>query len=184
MTSIELGRPLAASLILAALVSLGALAMVAAWADLSSAEAEREAKSEFVSRSVPASRRAEGAGGPAGSGDLFVSADSETLAAAQVDALVRAMAKETEAAVLSSRAEAKHDEPGLAGRIEVQVVVEATNDALQALLLTMESRTPMLLVDTVAIQPVSTTSADPEEAVSPRLHASLALSAYWRGAQK
>lgn len=183
MKSLELGRPLAATLLLGAMVTLAALALAGGWADLSSAEAERDAKADFVSRSVQAVR-AEEKTGTREPVQLHVVANSETLAAAQVDALVRATVAQAGGSVLSSRADAKHDEEGPEGRIEVQAVIEAPNDALQSLLLKIESGKPMMLIEDASIQPASSGGADAAENTAPRLHATLTLSAFWQSTQK
>ncbi len=183
MKSVELGRPLGATLLLGALLILGGLALAGGWADLSSAEAERDAKADFVSRSVQ-TVRTDGKAVQVEPSQLHVVADSETLAAAQIDALLRMMVAEAGGSVLSSRAEAKHDEPGQDGRIEVQAVVEATNDALQLLLFRIENGRPAMMVEDLAIQPAASGGAEAVENASPRLHATVTLSAFWQGPQK
>jgi hypothetical protein len=184
--SIELGRPLGASLLLLGLLC-GALGAVwASWADLSAVSDERDAKADLLQRSVTASRRAQLA--PASSpADPFVPAETGTLAAAAVDSDLRSLASETGLSLLSSRADAKPDEPGAADagigtRIEEQAVMEGQNEALQALLVRLETGTPAVLVDNLSIEPVEVDPAVPGDPVAPRLRVSVTLSAYWRPA--
>ena len=123
---------------------------------------------------------------------LFRSAAAAaTLAAAAVDADLRARASAAGLALPSSRAEAKPDDPGGGPsgpgvRIEDQAVVEGKNEALQALLIALETGLPTVLVDDLAIEPatvdgpaggIGALGDDPQ---APRLHVSLTLSAYWR----
>ncbi len=182
--SVTLGRPLGASLLLGGLL-LGALAAVAAsWADLSATGDEHDAKAELLQRGVTASRRAQAA--PAASAaDPFVRADTATLAAAAVDADLRSLAATTGLSLLSSRADAKPDEPaaadaGIGTRIEDQAVVEGQNEALQALLVKLETGTPTVLVDDLAVEPAEVDQAALGDPQAPRLRMTLTLSAYWR----
>ena len=178
----ELARPVAACVVLGALLIVGALGLVGVSADLSSAETELQAKAEFVSGSVKAIRNDAAPGTPEAPVRLFVEADSETLAAAQLDGLVRSTAAETGGSVLSSRADAKHDEGGIAGRIEVVAEIEAQNDVLQDILLRLESGAPMLSVESVSIQPVQTSTNAADEA--PKLRADVTFAGYWNAEKR
>lgn len=184
---VTLGRPLGASLLLGALLLAALGAVGASWADLSSATEERDAKAELLARSVAASQRARAA--PAvPAADPFVHADTATLAAAAVDSDLRTRAAAAGMSLLSSRADAKPDEPGTSGagigtRIEDQAVLEGQNGALQALLVAIETGTPAMLVDDVAVEPAEQDGAALGDAQQPRLHVTLTLSAYWRPGQ-
>lgn len=184
--SIELGRPLGASLLLLGLLCGGLGAVWASWADLSAAIDERDAKADLLQRSVAANRRAQLA--PASPvADPFVSAETATLAAAAVDSDLRALASEAGLSLLSSRAEAKPDEPaaadaGIGTRIEEQAVMEGQNEALQALLVKLETGTPAVLVDNLAIEPADVDPATAGDPQSPRLRLNVTFSAYWRSA--
>ena len=93
-------------------------------------------------------------------------------------------------ALLSSRADAKPEEAGTAAgaglgtRIEVQATVEGQNEALQRLLLALETGTPTVLVDALAVEPAQTDGAGVGDPRSPKLRATLTLSAYWRPGRK
>ncbi len=181
--TLTLGRPLAAALLLGSLLTVAVAAVAASWADLASASDERDAMADLLARGVAASKRAALTPADAATADPFVEASSETLGAARVDALVRATAVEAGCAVLSSKAEVKPDESGIAGRIEVQSVVEGKNDALQATLLRLETGAPTLLVDALTIEPVEASTALPGDLQEPRLRMQLTLAAYWKPAQ-
>ena len=172
---VEIGRPIAAMLILLAGLLLGSTLLASTLAGLWSATAERDAKAEFMSRSLAAGRHA--GIGPERE-PLSVVAETETLAAARTDDLLRSTARDAGAAVLSSRAEAKPDAPGPHRRIEVEAVVEGKIEALQTLLYRLETGTPMILVDAFAMQPSDTAApgADPR---APLLRATMTLSAFW-----
>lgn len=189
---VTLGRPLGASLLFAGLVLVGLGAAAASWADLSAATEERDAKAELLARGVAVSRRVEAARA-APAADPFVAGDTSTLAAAAVDSDLRALAVASGLSLLSSRAEAKAEAAageagagaaggaGLGTRIEDQAVVEGSNEALQALLVALETGLPTMLVDDLAVEPAATEAvAAGGDAQAPRLHASLTLSAYWR----
>ncbi len=179
--SITLGRPLAASLFLAGMVVLAVGGVAASWADVASAIDERDAQGELLARSVAASRRSALSPAAEQRADPFVEADSQTLAAAQVDALIRSVADDNSGAVLSSRSEAKPDEGGIGGRIEAQAVIEGQNEALQSVLLKLEGGDPIILVDALALEaadvPSEGTPADPQ---APRLRMTLTLEAFWK----
>ena len=182
---ITVARPLGASLVLGALVLLALAAIGASWADLSSAGEERDAKADLLARSITASRRTRTAPAPPAA-DPFVTGDSATLAAAAVDSDLRSRAVAAGLSLQSNRADAKPEEPaGAAGsgigiRIEDQAVVEGRNEALQALLVGLETGTPVVLVDELAIEPAEADAATSGDPQSPRLRMSLTLSAFWR----
>lgn len=188
--SITLGRPLGATLLLGGLLLAGSLAVGAAWADLSAAGEERDAKADLLERSVAASRRPGLEPAAAVRADPFVAADTATLAAGAVDADLRARALDAGLALLSSRADAKPDEAGSAAgaglgtRIEVQATVEGQNEALQRLLLALETGTPTVMIDALAMEPAQTEGAGAGDPRSPKLRATLTLNAYWRPGRK
>jgi general secretion pathway protein M len=179
--NVALPRPLGASLLLAGVLLLSGLSVATMLAGLGAATDELDAKSAFVTRSLTdRSVGSKAAAKPTEDRDLAVVAESGTLAAARVDALVRATVVEAGGTVLSSRAEAKQDEagkPGTAERIEVQAVIQGQIDALQASLYHLESGTPMILVDNLSLRPGSDDSEQRPQA--PLLTATLTLSAYW-----
>ncbi len=181
--SITLGRRLGASLLLGGLLLAALAAVAASWADLSATGDEHDAKAELLQRGVAASRRAPAAAAPVA--DPFVRADTATLAAAAVDADLRSLAATAGLSLLSSRADAKPDEPaaaaaGIGTRIEDQAVVEGQNEALQALLAKLEAGSPSVLVDDLAVEPAEVDQAALGDPQAPRLRMSLTLSAYWR----
>lgn len=173
--SVTLGRPLAATLLLIGLLLAAALTLATEVANLWAAQDEHDAKADFIARIRPVGR-------PGGlpihnpMTSLGVLAESETLAAASVDALVRSAVVEAGGAVLSSQAEVKHDSDGPPGRIEVQAVIQGKIEAVQAVLYRFESGAPMILVDRLELAPGEAQQTDPQ---APLLQASLTLSAFW-----
>ena len=178
--SIEVGRPLAASLILLGLLIVAGSAVAVAWTDLSTAVEERDATADMLARSVDAGRRAGLAAGSARPADPFVAAESETLAASAVETAVRSTVLDAGSSLLSSRAEVKPPEGDIAGRIEAQAVIDGSNDALQAILLKLETGSPLMLVDDLSIVPAD----EPGDPQAPRLRMSVTLSAFWRKAAR
>ena len=144
---------------------------------------ERDAKGELLTRSVAASRRLALSPAAEHQTDPFVEADSQTLAAARIDALIRSVADDNNGAVLSSRSEAKPDEDGIGGHIEAQAVIEGQNEALQSILLKLEGSDPVILVDALTLEPADVPSdAAPGDPQAPRLRMTLTLGAYWKAA--
>ena len=186
--SITLGRPLGATLLFGGLSLVGLFAVGASWADLAAVTEERDAKADLLERSVAAGRRAALQPAAVAVTDPFVVADTATLAAAGVDADLRALALSCGLSLRSSRAEAKPDEPGATGgigtRIEDQAIVEGQNDALQALLVKLHAGTPVVIVDDLAIEPAEAEQATLSDPQAPRLRMSLTVSAYWRANPK
>ncbi len=181
--SITLGRPLAAALLLTGLVILAVAAVAVSWAGLASAVDERDAQGELLARSVAASRRLALSPAAEHPTDSFVEADSQTLAAARIDALIRSVADENGGSVLSSRSEAKPDEDGIGGHIEAQAVIEGQNESLQSILIKLEGSDPIILVDALALEPADMPSdAAPADPQAPRLRMTLTLGAYWKAA--
>ena len=183
--SITLERPLAASLLLTGMVILAVAGVVVSGAGLSAAVDERDAKADLLARSVAASRRLALSPAAERQTDPFVEADSQTLAAAQIDALIRSVAGDNSGSVLSSRSEAKPDDDGIGGHIEAQAVIEGQNEALQGILLKLEKSDPVVLVDALALEPADSPSdAAPGDPQAPRLRMTLTLGAYWKAAPR
>ncbi len=182
--SITLGRPIGASLLFGGLACAALAAVAVSWVGLSAASEERDAQADLLERSVAASRRAQIAP-TLSAADPFVPADTATLAAAAIDSDLRSLATAAGLTLLSSRADAKPDEPGAADagvgtRVEDQAVIEGRNEALQTLLVRLETGTPTVLVDDLAIEPAEVDGAVAGDPQAPRLRISLTLSAYWR----
>lgn len=186
--SITLGRPLGATLLFGGLSLVGLFAVGASWADLATATEERNAKADLLERSVAAGRRAAIRPAAAAVTDPFVVAETATLAAAGVDADVRALAQSCGLSLRSSRADAKPDEPGtpsaIGTRIEDQAIVEGQNDALQAMLVKLHAGMPVVIVDDLAIEPAEAEQTPLSDPQAPRLRMSLTVSAYWRASPK
>ena len=178
LRSIEVGRSLAASLILIGLLIAAGTAVAMAWTDYATALDERDATADLLARSVDAGRRNGVSGGPRRQIDPFIAAETETLAAAAVESVVRSVVAEAGSSLLSSRAEVKPAESDIAGRIEAQAIVDGSNDALQAVLMKLEAGPPLMLVEQLSIVPAD----EPGNPQAPQLRMTVTLSAYWRKA--
>jgi len=175
-------RIVAPALLLANLIA-AIWVIVAAQADLDSMQAEIETKTalaERLSRTMPRPVGGDGADPARRAATPFVTAETETLAAAEVDRLVRAVTTEAAGAVLSSQAEVARESDAPMRRIEVQAIIEGRIEALQRVLFTLETGAPLMFVDDVSVQPVERSEAKSEAAQMPVLQATLTLSAYWR----
>ena len=178
LRAVEVGRPLAASLVVMALLIAAGSAIALAWTDLSTVLEERDATADMLARSVDAGRRAGLSAASSRHADPFVAAETETLAAAAVDAVVRSTVSDAGSALLSSRAEVKPADGDVGGRIEAQAVIDGSNDALQAILMRFETAQPLMLVDDLSIVPAD----EPGNSQAPRLRMNVTLSAFWRKA--
>jgi general secretion pathway protein M len=174
--TLTLGRPLAATLLCCGLLAGAGLLMAAGLVELDSLQGERDAEADFLARSRPMPRLGKAPGQPAAALPLRILAGSETLAAASADALVRATVADAGGTVLSSRAEAKHEDGDLPGRIAVEAVVEGRIEAVQAILYRFETGSPLILVEGLDLEPAGSSSDDPQ---APLLHVALTLNAFW-----
>ena len=180
--TVALPRPLGAVLVLLGALTLGGISLATVWASLAAAVDEREAKLALTAQTLAHRSARTPDRAPRPGRDLTVVADTDTLAAARIDAVVRSAIVDAGGAVLSSRSEAKHDEPSGAGtseRIEVQAVVQGSIESLQAGLFHLESGRPAILVDALSARPVEGVQDAAPPSLAPVLTATLTLSAYW-----
>jgi general secretion pathway protein M len=118
-------------------------------------------------------------------GEPFIAAASETQAAAEIDRLLRKIVAESDGSVLSTHAEPKHDEEqGAMRKIEASLVMEGKIETIQKALYAIESGSPFIFVDLLALAPVNEASdrnaAGGSNIASPLLRATLTTSAYWK----
>jgi hypothetical protein len=113
--------------------------------------------------------------------DLFLSAATETLAAAGLDDMLRQITAEENGIVLSSHAEADHDTHGPGNKIEIKAVLEGKIETIQSVLFRLETGMPMIFIDAVDIEPKNQAPRNAMEP-APMLHSTLTLAAFWRGA--
>jgi len=104
----------------------------------------------------------------------FVQAATAGIAAAQLQSYLSQTADNQHATLIAYAAEParREDSPD---SVRIQVTLDIPQTALQGLLYTLESRTPYVFVDSLALQP-STQRAGPD----PMLRLTLSLHALWR----
>ncbi|ACB95223.1 type II secretion system protein GspM [Beijerinckia indica] len=120
----------------------------------------------------------------------FILATTKTLAAAEVDRLLRAAVAETAGNLLSSRVEgaenevllsmplnAKQTRGGQDHRIAADLVIEGKIEAVQALLFKLETDAPFFFIETLNLQPAQ---GGEQVSDSPLLRVTLKAVAYWR----
>ncbi len=108
----------------------------------------------------------------------FLDAPTSGLAAAQFQAYLSQVASEQRAVLVSSGVPpADRDDKNDA--IRLQITLNATLPALQTLLYRLESGTPYVFVDALAMQPGSS-SGERAAAADPVLKVNLTLHAFWR----
>lgn len=118
-------------------------------------------------------------------GEPFIAAASETQAAAEIDRLLRKIVVESAGAVLSTHAEPKHDEEqGALRKIEASLVMEGKIETIQKALYAIETGSPFIFVDLLAVVPVNEASdsnaGGGANMATPLLRATLTTSAYWK----
>jgi general secretion pathway protein M len=107
----------------------------------------------------------------------FVDASTQGLASAQLQAYLSQLAGDQRASLVSSGGDAaKRDDAS--DSIRLQVVLDMDAKALRAMLHQLESGTPYVFVDALAIQPVGAASGRAVE--DPLLRTTLSLHAFWR----
>ncbi len=173
-------------------VALGALSMVLLTCTLavglslgarSDAAQELAAQQEMLSRLQAQARRPANIGSQLVAGKApavaFLHAPTPGLAVAQLQAYIAGVAKEQQAALLSSGAETatRNDAPG---SIRIQATLEIDLKSLQAMLYRLESGTPYLFVETLAVQSSTEGQRQTED---PTLHVTLGIRALWREAK-
>jgi general secretion pathway protein M len=168
-------------------LSLGALALiVVACASLvqyamqarSEAAQQLDERCEMVAR-LEARARADGPGRTITSApaSAFLDASTQGLAGAQLQAYLTQTADAQQAAIISSGPEPtkREDTPDT---IRLQATFEVGLVALQTILYRLESGTPYVFVEALAIQPAGAAGGRPPE--DPLLRATLSVRAFWR----
>jgi general secretion pathway protein M len=107
----------------------------------------------------------------------FVVAETETLAASEVDRLVRAVVTEANGSVLSSRTSVESEPNAATQRIKVEAVIEGRIEVIQRTLFSLETSTPLVLIDDLLMQPTERSSNGTD---APTLQMNLTLNAFWR----
>ena len=107
----------------------------------------------------------------------FLDASTQGLAGAQLQAYLTQTAGAQQAAIISSGLEPtkREDTPDT---IRLQATFEVDSVALQAILYRLETGTPYVFVEALAIQPAGAAGGRPSE--DPLLRATLSVRAFWR----
>jgi general secretion pathway protein M len=107
----------------------------------------------------------------------FLDAATQGLASAQLQAYLAQLAERHRAVLMSSGGDVtkREDAPDT---IRLQATLEMSIEALRAILYQLESGTPYVFVEVLAVQPVSTAAGRTAE--NPLLRATVSLRALWR----
>jgi general secretion pathway protein M len=150
-----------------------------------SIQARYEAVQEFAGRSEALSRlearlRADATARHAVAPPAaFVDAPTQGLAGAQLQAYLAQVVGSQQAGLVSSGLESTKRED-TSDTIRLQVTMEAGLSALQRILHRLESGTPYVFVEALALQPAGAAAGRPAE--DPLLRATLTVRAFWRRA--
>jgi general secretion pathway protein M len=162
-------------LVLLLLVSASALGM--SFQARSDAVRENSERGEMLSRLEARLRananRPTAAAPPA----AFLDASTASLASAQLQSYLAQLAGDQHASLVSSGGEvAKRDDAP--DTIRLQATLDMNLQSLRAVLYQLESGTPYVFVDALAVQPISATAGRAVE--DPLLRTTLSLRAFWR----
>jgi CHASE1-domain containing sensor protein len=163
-----------AVLVLLLLVSVSVMGMsLQARADAARESFERR---EMLSR-LEARLRANTSRPTAAPPAAFLDASTPGLASAQLQSYLGQLAGDQRATLVSSGGEAakRDDAPDT---VRVQATLDMNLQALRAVLYQLESGTPYVFVDTMAVQPINATAGGAVE--DPILRTTLSLRALWR----
>ena len=107
----------------------------------------------------------------------FLDASTPGLASAQLQSYLAQLAGDQRASLVSSGGEpAKRDDPP--DTIRLQATLDMNLQSLRAVLYQLESGTPYVFVDALAVQPIGATAGRAVE--DPLLRTTLSLRAFWR----
>jgi general secretion pathway protein M len=177
---VELGSPLGAVLILAAILTGLFTTYWIAANSLNAMQANYSARRDLLD---VLHRRGEKAGlaGLARSGmhDPFLSAPTETLAASTLDDEIRRVAADVNGTVVSSHPEVDHDSQSAGNKIEIKAVIDGKTDALQALLFRLETETPMVFVEEISLETRSDSIDGNGAGADPAIHMAATFIAFW-----
>ena len=161
-----------ALLLLACLFTAG-LSLQMRWDAGSELAEHRELLSRLETRMRADAGRSHGAAPPA----AFLDAPSPAIASAKLQTYLAQLADLQHAGLVSSGGEAtKRDESP--DTIRLQATLDMNMQALRSLLYQLESGTPYVFVDALAVQPAS--AAAGRAADDPLLRATMSLRAFWR----
>jgi general secretion pathway protein M len=182
--ALEIGRPVGAVLVLAA-VLIGLL--VTYWlagSSLSALQSNYNARQDLVDtlrkRRISTGIALHRAG--AGHADPFLSAPTETLAASALDDNIRRIANASNGTVVSSHPVVDHDSQSPGNRIEIKAVIDGKIDALQTLLFQLETGTPLVFVDELSLEVRSDSIDGSGAGTNPNVHMAATFVAYWKSA--
>jgi hypothetical protein len=164
--------------VLALLLLICALAVELSVEARSDAAREHATRHDMLARLEARVRADAGArSGAVAPATAFLDAPTPGLAGAQLQAYVMQAAADHHAAVISSGVETtkREDAPD---SIRLQATLDMGLAALQALLFQLESGTPYVFVESLAVQPPA--AAAPGAAQDPLLRVTLGLRAIWR----
>jgi general secretion pathway protein M len=160
------------------------LLLVCASAVVLSAQGRSGAAQELAERSETLSRlearlraKTPGSAPVAAPSAAFLDAPTLGLAGAQLQAHLAKVAGAQQASLISSGLDsAKREDPS--DTIRLQATLDVSLRSLQAMLHQLETETPYVVVDALAVQPAGTATGRPME--DPLLRASFSLRAFWR----
>jgi general secretion pathway protein M len=164
-----------AALVLLLLVSVSVVVML--FQTRSDAVQESSERREMLSRLEAKLRANASRLAVAAPPTAFLDASTPGLASAQLQSYLAQLAGDQRASLVSSGGEAaKRDDPP--DTIRLQATLDMNLQALRAVLYQLESGTPYVFVDALAVQPIGATAGRAVE--DPLLRTTLSLRAFWR----
>jgi hypothetical protein len=106
----------------------------------------------------------------------FLTAATKALAGAQLQSYVASLAAAQQAVLVSASVETAHED--LSDAVHMQITIESSLKALQAILFQVESGTPYVFVEALSVVPQGAAAAGSIQ--DPRLHVTVHLRALWQ----
>ena len=178
---IEIGRPIGAVLVLAVIFIVLLTAYWLAASSVSALQLNYTARQDLLDVLHRRGRNAVSAMKHArdSAQDPFLTAATETLAAATLDDKIRRIAADLHGAVASSHPEVDHDSQSAGNKIEIKAVIDGKIDALQALLFRLETGAPAVFVEELSLEIKGGDTDGGVPAADPVLHMAATFVAYW-----
>ncbi len=178
----NIDRRIAATLLYLCLLGSALVFAILGQFDLAAMRAEGEAKTALLTRLSRANLASAASDTRQPMSNPFVTAETATTAAAEIDRLIRAIAAKAGGTVLSTQATSETSNAPVR-RIDVQAVIEGNLEIIQRVLFNLEAGSPMIFIDDLTLIKAERRSGRTDVAQSPHLQANVAMNAFWRSKQ-
>lgn len=163
----------------AGLVAVTLTSLVWAFSTMGGLVTERNARAELLDTLKRIDPRASAASaGIFDQRDPYLAGESETIAAAGFQTRVRGLVENAGGTIFSTQAQSRSEGDEVERKIEVQVVFEATVEALQTVLHEVETGAPYGFVDDLSVLPAAQAGETSND--DRMLRVTLSVTSFWR----